>query len=106
MIDDNSAPDLPKELMKTVASYSDSELNGQIDFEDFLKMSKGQPSLVREWCVKYCRQLVPRRSDSVLDDEQSRYSLETNYDTSGMNITKWRAIKFDCNFQMEHMRVK
>lgn len=88
MVQENSAPDLPRGVVKAVINFCDEELGGQIDFEDFYKFSKEdqeQTNLVREWYEKYCRHLIPRRSISI-NDSNERYSLETNFDTTGLSF--------------------
>lgn len=78
MIEANTAPDLPLGLVRALMKHRSSELNGQINFEDFCKLSQEQQSLMRGWCVKYCRQIVPKRIS--MEEDTSRFSMETNYD--------------------------
>lgn len=86
LVEEDNAADLPKDLIKAVKNYRDSDLVGQIDFEDFyVTMCRRQPSLMRELCVKYCRKVVPRRFDHSIsvDSSVSRCSIETIHDTAG-----------------------
>lgn len=80
IIETNEAKDLPKELVKTIMNFNDTELNGQIDFEDFVKMSRSRSrsNSVREWCVNYCENIVPRRSEHDSENWSSRFPMETN----------------------------
>lgn len=85
LVEKDNAHELPKELIKAVKNYRDSELVGQIDFEDFYMMCRRQPNLMRKALVKYCRNIVPLRQSSISrDSDVSRYSIETIYDSAGM----------------------
>lgn len=79
MIDDNSADDLPKGVLKHLKNLDESQLDGGINFDEFVQMSKVRKSSVRDWCVSYCETIVPSRSDLDSEGSNSRHSLETNY---------------------------
>lgn len=100
MVDDKKAADLPKALAKAVSNYTESELDQQIDFEDFLNLSREPPSLSSRY-VKYLHKLVPRRSESVEDDATNRWSMDTNLDDSSMNNVS-NNVFFCCSY-MTHL---
>lgn len=60
--------DLPKGIAKEILKFADSDNDGQLDFEEFYKLSLEHRWLVRDWCVKYCRYVVPRRDGAVADE--------------------------------------
>lgn len=107
MVQENSAPDLPKGVVKAAMNFRDSELNGQIDFDDFYQFSQDQTSTVRDWYIKYCKHLVPHRSNSI-NDAIDRSSIETNFDTAGMsrNYRSMLHLILVRTFQIVSTRVK
>jgi rhomboid-related protein 1/2/3 len=60
--------DLPKGLAKQILLQADSDGSGHLDFEEFFRLSQEHSWLVKEWCVKYCRYVVPRRNGAVADE--------------------------------------
>lgn len=60
--------DLPKGISKALMSTHDSNNDGQLDFDEFFKLSQEHNWIVRDWCVKYCRAIVPRRDGGVYDE--------------------------------------
>lgn len=70
--------DLPKGLAKAILSQHDSDGDGQLDFDEFYKLSLEHDWLVKEWCVKYCRYVVPRRNGAIADETGNyKKTLET-----------------------------
>jgi Ca2+-binding EF-hand superfamily protein len=64
-IDEERADDLPRGLVRAITSLNEAELDGQIDFDDFVFMSQSptRKSSVRDWCVRYCESVVAPRND-------------------------------------------
>ena len=60
--------DLPKGITKAMLQMHDSNNDGHLDFEEFFKLSQAHSWVVKEWAVKYCRMVVPRR-DGAINDE-------------------------------------
>lgn len=60
--------DLPKGLAKAILKIHDADGDGQLDFEEFFQLSQEHQWLVRDFCVKYCRYIVPRRNGAVADE--------------------------------------
>lgn len=81
LIDENKALDLPKGLVKIIANLNESELDGQIDYDDFVHMSEvpTRRTSVRDWAISYCESIAAPRNDFETDCADSRYSLETNF---------------------------
>lgn len=68
--------DLPKGISKAIIAQADIDNDGQLDFEEFYKLSLEHKWLVREICVRYCRYLVPLR-DGAISDETGKCDLRT-----------------------------
>jgi rhomboid-related protein 1/2/3 len=64
----NQCEDLPKGLAKAILSRHDEDGDGQLDFEEFYKLSQEHQWLVKDWCIKYCRYVVPRRNGAIADE--------------------------------------
>lgn len=60
--------ELPKGLAKTVLNIHDEDGDGRLSFDEFFNLSQEHNWLVRDWCVKYCRYIVPRRNGAVADE--------------------------------------
>jgi rhomboid-related protein 1/2/3 len=70
--------DLPKGISKAMLKMHDIDNDGQLDFEEFYKLSQEHNWVVREWCVKYCRTFIPRR-DGVVADETGEFKCNDHF---------------------------
>lgn len=66
--------DLPKGITKEMLKMHDDNNDGQLDFEEFFKLSQNHNWVVRDWCVKYCRYVVPRRDGAIHDETGEKRS--------------------------------
>lgn len=69
--------DLPKGLAKAIMSIHDSDGDGRLDFDEFYKLSQEHSWLVHDWCVKYCRYVIPRRNGAVADETGENLAAAT-----------------------------
>lgn len=60
--------DLPKGLAKAILNIHDADGDGRLDFDEFFELSQEHKWLVRDWCAKYCRYVVPRRNGALADE--------------------------------------
>lgn len=60
--------DLPKGIHKAMLKMHDGNNDGQLDFEEFFKLSQEHNWIIHDWAVKYCRYVIPRRDGSVHDE--------------------------------------
>lgn len=60
--------ELPKGISKEILKHADSDNDGQLNFEEFYNLSLEHNWIVRDWCVKYCRMVVPRRDGGAPDE--------------------------------------
>lgn len=68
--------DLPKGITKEILKYADTDNDGQLDFEEFYKLSQEHKWLIKDWCVKYCRYIVPRRDGAIHDETGYGYHVD------------------------------
>ncbi|XP_050092933.1 protein rhomboid-like [Anopheles aquasalis] len=73
LIKDKKCPDIPKEVIREVLHNSDENDDGHLDFEEFFKLSTNHPYLFRDFCTRYCRVIVPRRTPD--DDYESNMKV-------------------------------
>ncbi|KAG5671993.1 hypothetical protein PVAND_002157 [Polypedilum vanderplanki] len=71
--------DLPKGIAKEILKNADSDNDGQLDFEEFYKLSLEHRWIMREWCVKYCRAVVPRRDGAIADETDGAYESQMKF---------------------------
>lgn len=58
----------------------DADGDGRLSFDEFFKLSQEHGWLVRDWCVKYCRYVVPRRNAAITDETgKYRKSLSRSF---------------------------
>ncbi|XP_055612378.1 rhomboid-related protein 2-like [Uranotaenia lowii] len=61
--------DLPEGFVKRLMKTSDTNNDGQLDFEEFSRMAQKHQYLFKNLCVRYCRLVVPGRSRIEPDSE-------------------------------------
>lgn len=71
-------------------SLDDSELDGQIDLEDFIQMSQSRlrSNSIRDWCISYCESIIPPRVEVDSENLFNRYSMETNFSKKCKSMIK------------------
>jgi hypothetical protein len=78
-IDEGNANDLPERMVKMIQNLNAHELEGQIDFDDFVCISQSlRKSSIRDWCVSFCETIVAPRNDLESDVTDS-FSVDTVY---------------------------
>ncbi|XP_035793363.1 protein rhomboid-like isoform X1 [Anopheles albimanus] len=73
LIREHKCPDIPKEVVRVVLTNSDENNDGRLDFEEFYKLSTEHPYIFRDFCIRYCRAVVPRRTPIIGDETDGEY---------------------------------
>lgn len=71
MIEQNpdECKDLPKNVAKNLLKMHDDDKDGKLSFNEFLRLSKGNKWIVHDWCIKYCKYVIPPRDNGPLKGE-------------------------------------
>lgn len=68
MIRDHTCSNLPKGAASRILQLGDTDNNGLLDFEEFLRLVTHSDGIIRQYAVRYCNSIIPRREQAPPSD--------------------------------------
>lgn len=69
LIKDHACQSLPSNAARKIMKLGDTDNDGRLDFEEFYVMCTEKDWLMKDYAVKYCKMVVPRRDHRMGEDQ-------------------------------------